>query len=619
VQSARTNGARRWLLVAGVILSTHVILLAWSSYSHSPTVDEISHLISGIKHWRDGEFRYYPVNPPLVRLVATIPVMWNPGHVSDDELEPWVTSRPELSAGQEYLNNNGADAFSRFRWARYGCIPFSVLGGVVCFLWARRLYGVAAGMIALTLWSFSPTVLAFGALLLPDLAAASVGLVANYAFWRWLKRPTWFRTTGLGIVLGLAELTKFTWVVLFVLWPVSWLLSRRLKGDRTSYKEAVQLASSLSISFCLINLCYGFQGSFKPLGDYWFLSPALSGLSSADGHIRLGNRFSGTWVQSVPVPFPSTYISGIDSIEWEFSEGALSYLRGTWRESGWWYYYLYALAIKNPLGLFVLAALAMYVTFSRRSVHASGVDEFILLLPALAVLFVISAHTGVSHHTRYALPALPYAIIWASKVGSILRHRLTIMPRFVYVGLAWCISSSLWSYPHCLSYFNEAVGGPRNGHFHLGSSNVDYGQDLFYLQEWYEDNPAARPLHLGYSLDDLVDPRTVGVEWRPVPPGAVMNRPGTPRTQHWPWNDESRTIFESIHFDDDEVSIGPLPGWYAIAMNRIHSFDGRYEYFSEFTPVAWIGYSTAVYRLTVDECNQVRKKLGMAFLTEGAR
>jgi hypothetical protein len=44
----------------------------------------------------------------------------------------------------------------------------------------------------------------------------------------------------------------------------------------------------------------------------------------------------------------------------------------------------------------------------------------------------------------------------------------------------WMLSSSLWIYPHSLSYFNESIGGPLNGPKHLLGSNVDWGQDMQY-------------------------------------------------------------------------------------------------------------------------------------------
>jgi hypothetical protein len=50
--------------------------------------------------------------------------------------------------------------------------------------------------------------------------------------------------------------------------------------------------------------------------------------------------------------------------------------------------------------------------------------------------------------------------------------------------VCWMIASSLWIYPHSLSYFNESIGGPLNGHKHLLGSNVDWGQDRRYLAWW---------------------------------------------------------------------------------------------------------------------------------------
>jgi hypothetical protein len=52
------------------------------------------------------------------------------------------------------------------------------------------------------------------------------------------------------------------------------------------------------------------------------------------------------------------------------------------------------------------------------------------------------------------------------------------------VVVLWSVLSSLWSYPHSLSYFNELIGGPLNGPKYLLGSNVDWRQDLRYLKWW---------------------------------------------------------------------------------------------------------------------------------------
>lgn len=64
-------------LVLGVLL---VILLVqgialWIASSRlSPTVDEYPHLVAGLYYWQTGEFNLYNVNPPLVRLWASLPL-----------------------------------------------------------------------------------------------------------------------------------------------------------------------------------------------------------------------------------------------------------------------------------------------------------------------------------------------------------------------------------------------------------------------------------------------------------------------------------------------------------------------------------------------------------------
>jgi hypothetical protein len=52
-------------------------------------------------------------------------------------------------------------------------------------------------------------------------------------------------------------------------------------------------------------------------------------------------------------------------------------------------------------------------------------------------------------------------------------------------------------------------------------------------------------------------------------------------------------------------------------VNQIHRVAGDYEYFLEFEPVDWIGYSMMVFHITTDDANRVRRKLGLPELLEG--
>ncbi len=57
--------------------------------------------------------------------------------------------------------------------------------------------------------------------------------------------------------------------------------------------------------------------------------------------------------------------------------------------------------------------------------------------------------------------------------------------------VAGSATSSLWNHPHSLAYFNEAAGGPANGHKYMLGSNLDLGQDLYFLRAWLHNNPGV--------------------------------------------------------------------------------------------------------------------------------
>jgi hypothetical protein len=86
-----------------------------------------------------------------------------------------------------------------------------------------------------------------------------------------------------------------------------------------------------------------------------------------------GNRFKDSWLAGLPVPLPKNYLLGIDLQKSDFEDyHGPSYLRGEFRNKGWWYYYLYALAIKAPLGTWVLFLLACGVGLLRSRLAPGG-------------------------------------------------------------------------------------------------------------------------------------------------------------------------------------------------------------------------------------------------------
>jgi hypothetical protein len=595
--------------LAGLVTAVSVGLLAWGAYKHSPTADEVGHLPAGLSHLELGRFELYRVNPPLVRTVAAIPVALAEPRTDWRKIDGRPGARADFEIGRDFVASNGGRSFWLFTLARWACLPFAVLGGWVCYRWARDLYGPAAGVLACGLWCLCPNVLGHAQLITPDVAASALACLACYAFWRWLRRPGWRAAALAGLALGLAELAKTTLVLLYPLWPLAWAawrLAPRPAGAPAGpwRREAAQLGGALGLGLVVLNAGYEFDGTLRPLGGYGFVSRALAGPDAGP----VGNRFAGTWAAGLPVPLPQHYLLGIDYQKAQHERPSWSYLRGELRLGGWWYYYLYALAVKVPLGTWALVLLSLTLGLLHPAYRTPPRDLLVLLSFPILLLVLASTQTGWNRHMRYVLPMFPFVFIWVSGLARAFALRDRIVGLAVLVGIVWSAGSSLSVYPHSLSYFNELAGGPEQGSEHLIDSNIDWGQDVLYLKEWCAEHPEAKPM--AAACWSFFDVRVAGLEFT-LPPS-------------WP-------PVGGAESDLSPEQQGPRPGWYAVSVNVLRGArnplpDGRgrwtpfrdhaYGYFLRFRPVGRAGHSIYIYHVDLSEANRVRRELGLPELRE---
>ena len=653
--STTTTGSNRfWVaLVVVALLAVHVGLAIHSLLGENPTVDEVAHLPAGVTYWQKGTFKLYHHNPPLVKLVAAIPVVLaNPKTAPLYELKAW-TEDSHPTFGERFALENVGRYLDLFARARMLMPLFSVLGGLAVFAWSRRLYGTWGGLLSLTLWTFCPNILAHGRLVTSDVAAASFAVASTYLFVRYLDRPTWQRAALAGLALGLAELTKFSLILLYGFWPTLALVRlalgpKPLGWTRELIPMLVQGLAIVALSVVVIDLGYGFEAVGQPLGRFEFASKSLTvprppgqfsptspnNLLNSAWRYRV-NRFRGTLLEKLPVPLPRHYVLGFDEqkIETEgvpryffnpnlpeddsVKSGYSVYLNGELRRSGWWYFYLATLAYKVPEGTWLLVALGGLLLMTTRRPLISWGDEFAVLALPVGVLAAMSFLTDICLGLRYILPIFPFVFVATGKIAPWIIGLGQRSRRFATGLVVAALGSNVLAvaliHPHYLAYFNQVSGGPDHGSEHLIDSNLDWGQDLLALGRWLRTNHPGRRVGLAYF--GQVNPSLLkvggneaGFDWF-LPPAL-----GT---------------FEAMS-TNSSIMIGPAkrltPGLYAVSASIVRGLPWRFydsvslvaprlawqaawaadsnafAYFAKLQPVAKIGHSIFVYEVTNEDC-----------------
>jgi 4-amino-4-deoxy-L-arabinose transferase-like glycosyltransferase len=97
----------------------------------------------------------------------------------------------------------------------------------------------------------SPYIIAHGTLIFPDVPSAVLAVTSVYFFWKWLKRLEMLEAFIAGIVLGLAELTKFTLLIFYPLFVAMWLLYRLPEIKTLTKNHWLQQTKQLVVMFVL--------------------------------------------------------------------------------------------------------------------------------------------------------------------------------------------------------------------------------------------------------------------------------------------------------------------------------------------------------------------------------
>lgn len=487
------------LCVVLALIALHVGLGFHAASRLSVTNDEFWHLPVGYWNLTTGRFHYENLNPPLARMLSALPLI------------PAGAVRGKVDEGAS--KEARADAFVAANRERYQslltiarCVPI-LLSALTAWLladWALHLFGRGAALLAAAMWCFSPNVIAHASLVTTDIAAALAILATLRAAWQFAEKPTTTRAGILGLLLGLAQLTKFTCLLLVPLIVLTWFF-RRWRSDSDDDAGALNRGQLLRhwgllglISLATINVGYLFRGTGTQLHGYQFESDAMKSITAATGPLA-----------ALPVPLPKDYMEGIDRQRAMMESDHPTFLDGELRfEGGFPDYYIMAVWYKMPHATQLLVLLGVLGLVWQDQKQRRFRLQLMIVTPVI-VLFAIASCSTMQLGIRYILPAFPFAFLFASQIASVGRPTLGL-PQALAIALATWLSLSVRHAPHHLTYFNELAGGPEAGSTHLLDSNVDWGQGLNEVRQYADENGIDR-IWLAYF--GAVNPADLGIRY----------------------------------------------------------------------------------------------------------
>jgi dolichyl-phosphate-mannose--protein O-mannosyl transferase len=184
-----------------------------SARLESQTFDEPAHLYAGYSYWLHSDFGINPEHPPLVKLVASLPLL-----ISRPKCPPppSIFFRPASSSGGKALMSySGSNAQTMLAHARIAVSVFVFLLALLVLFAAREMFGDGAALLALVLFVFDPMIVANGPLITTDIGLTCCLFAAVYALYRYGKRPSLLRLSLCALAAGLSLAAKHSAILLF--------------------------------------------------------------------------------------------------------------------------------------------------------------------------------------------------------------------------------------------------------------------------------------------------------------------------------------------------------------------------------------------------------------------
>jgi len=508
-------------IIAAFLLIIMFFIAFFSQLDDSLTMDEKAHIPAGYSYISQQDMRLNPEHPPLLKDLAGFSALIGSKITNQpinfpSNLDSWQKQvNGQWDFGNDFLFNSGNNADSIILWSRLPMILLGLCLGFFIFKWARQLYGNKAGLLALLLFCFSSTFLAHTRYVTTDVGAAAAFFIATYYLIKWLKQPAKKNLIIAGIVYGLAMLTKFS-LVLLIPYFIFLTIIYSIANAKSDYFKI--LVKNLLLLFIIGLICLML---IWPVYQYHVLNyPAEKQFSDTSYHFKDLNNKPGigiltnsiTWMSDKPILRPyAQYMLGFIMVFRRAAGGNTNFFLGEVSNQAWWNYFPTVYFLKESLAFHLLTIIALLYAlykikqpfrkklFSRICLWISNHFTEFAMISFLVLYWTVSIRSNLNIGVRHILPTFPFIYVLIS--GQIIAWLKFSKTYFKYliiiILLLWYVLAAVLIYPYYLAYFNEYVGGAKNGYKYVTDSNLDWGQDLKRLADWVEKNNVSS-IYLAY-------------------------------------------------------------------------------------------------------------------------
>jgi hypothetical protein len=511
----RASDARRHLLALLLLLLCGVLL--WTSErGRSLTADEPLHLVRGHALWWTHSSHLSYAHPPLANAITSLPYAgrgdeaWGLGATPDGQprapskskrgpspedsraeamtlLPGWAVAQP-LDVSTAYFRHDFRAAKAELISARRMMMLWTLALGLFIYVWCERRWGFATAILALSLYSLHPTLLANGQLATTDMPLAVTVFVSLAALIAWIERPSWLAVLGFAFATTTMVLSKHSGLAYVVVMSLMLLGAAALghggfatqPGGRARRVAltAAQLSLVAAAMILAIDAMYLFDRVGLSVAEILAEPEPHNWISKKHEYELLERSPLAQLPASLRLPVPYTWLVGLATVSEQNAMGHGNYFFGLRGDSGHPLYFPVMLFAKSPTGLLVLLGVGVWLGIGRlRSRHSPSVATWVLLVFS-TFAFVSACASDINIGVRHVLPLLPIMVVFAGRVGALLIESAGRRGRaLVGACVLGCALGAASTFPAWLGDFNLLVGGPSGGH-RISVIGEDWGQDL---------------------------------------------------------------------------------------------------------------------------------------------